>query len=452
MSQGVVYVALFVLGVVCQLAVGPRDRPGLCGALGFLTGLAVWALGALVVIASPLRYDATTATLPFAIPLAIATVLARRRWRPSRRDLAILGAWTLGFTVAVVWLCSFDASRFSPDSRNLVVAGLRLAGTGHADFEAIATRGVFQILAHSLAAFTTDDYGWALASVTGLSIGPLFAALLWRSVHPAIALLAAAVVLTTYDVTFHLFYIHTNLGAAAYLLGALGLLWRAESEQDARYLPGALVFLGAFALHRAEGALHAAVVIVVAIYPSKLPRRTLATGLALYAIPCALWYLRVAATPHALLTANVARLLAAGTLALLVGLVAIPARLRAHAPRALAVAMAIALVVAALVHPREVEATLRAMHANLLDTPLAMWGHTWWVIPALVAFAWVAPPTPHGETLAYGALCTLGMILLLGAQHPYRVGVTDSGNRLMLQVLPLALLYVTARLAPTLRR
>lgn len=452
MTQAVAYLALHLLGVAFHLGFGPRTRPGLCCALGFLTGLALWVLAALVVIVSPLRYDAVTAAAAYVVPLAVCAGFAARRWRPTRAELAVVVGYAAAFAAATAWLASFDASRFSPDSRNLVVAGLNLGDTGVAQLDQLSLRGGFQIVAHSIAVFTGDGYAWALSSVIGLSIAPILVALAARAAPLPVAALAAGVVFTTYNVTFHLFYVHTNLGAAAYLLGAFGLFWLAERDAEPAYLPGALVCLAAFSLHRVEGPIFAAIAIVVAVFPSQLPRRTLAIGLALYAVPCALWHVYLGTAPSEHLTRSIALVIAAATIGLVAAYLVVPRSLARHAPRAAAAALAIGIAAAAFVRPDAMSTTFRALHANLLDPPLAMWGHTWYVVGALAALCLLVPAPPAGRVLAYGALCTALAIVLLGVRHPYRSGVTDSGNRLALQVLPLAVLYVTVALGPHLRR
>ncbi len=452
MTQAVVYLALHVLGVAFQLAFGPRRAPGLCSALGFVTGLALWVFGALIVIVSPLRYDAVTAGIAFAVPLAICAAFAARRWRPTRRELAVVVGYTAAFAIAAVWLCSFDASRFSVDSRNLVVAGLRLGDRGVPDMEVVNVRGIFQIVAHSLAAFTGDDFAWALAPVTGLSLAPVMFAIGGRAAPRPVAALAAVAVLTTYNITYHLVYIHTNLPSAVYLLGALGLYWLAEREREPAYLPGALVCLAAFSLHRVEGPLFAAIAIAVAVFPTALPRRTIAAGLVIYAAPIALWHLHLAQSPTRHLTSTIAYAIAGGSLALIPAYLWTPAAVRRHAPRIVALALAVALAIGAFLHPEAASQTLRALRTNLLDLPLAMWGPTWYVVGALALVSLAVPAPPAGRILSYGALCTALAIVLFGMRFPYRAGITDSGNRLALQVLPLAMLYFTVALGPLLRR
>jgi hypothetical protein len=66
--------------------------------------------------------------------------------------------------------------------------------------------------------------------------------------------------------------------------------------------------------------------------------------------------------------------------------------------------------------------------------------------------SFTTPSVPHARIFSYGAVTTFLLIMVLGLSHPYRPGPTDSANRMMLQVLPLAMFYFAMKFVPLLSR
>jgi len=461
-TQSGAYLALYLLGVAFQLGFGPRRQTALCCALGFLTGLALWVVAAAVVLASPFAYGERTAIAAYVVPLVVCVVAAGRRWRPGRRELVIVAAWTAASAVLFVWLCSFDSSRFSADSRHIVSSALELPEDGSLRY--LAGKGGFHILAHSIAQFTSADYNYALSAVTGLALAPLFVVVGWRGLERlgaadvrarVLVVIAAAATVGTYNYLWHLVYIHNNLGSAVYLFAFAATFWLAELEEDTAYLPAAFLFLAGYTLHRVEAPAFAVILVLITVFPSKLPRRALTIGLAAFTISCALWYGVVLVENAPRLTDARKDQLAQVMIALLAAwLVVSRTRLRSlarHLPRALAAVFALLLVYGYFERNYEVERSADAFYQNLIVQRHHMWGYAWPAVLALWALSLTAPAPPAGHVLSYGALLAFLGVAAFALEHPYRVGPTDSGNRMMIQVLPVAMLYFSMQFLPLFR-
>ncbi len=459
MTQPVVFVALYLLGLSFHLGFGPRRQPALCCALGFVTGLALWVLCAGIALELPVPYDATTAKAAYLIPFTVCSAVTAVRWRPTPRQVAIVVAWTLASAVFYIWLASFDSSRFSADSRHIVSAGLKLPS--EKSFRYLSSKGAFQLLAHSIAKFTPDDYLYALSSATGLALAPLFIVVGWRGLDRlggrgaaprALVVVTAVATVTAYNYLWHLVYIHNNLASAVYVFAFAAMFWLAELEQDTAYLPGAVLFLIAYGLQRVEAPVFALPLAVIAIFPSKLPRRALTIAFAVFCGWFAIWYGEVVATGSERLSEERADLIALGMIAAFVTwIVASRTRWIVHArhlPRAFAAALVLLLVYGYFARHAALSKSVDALHHNLLWPRDHMWGYTWHALLGLTALSLTSPAVPSGRILSYAALLGFLMILAFGLQHPYRHGVTDSANRMVIQVVPLAMFYFAMQFAP----
>ena len=93
--------------------------------------------------------------------------------------------------------------------------------------------------------------------------------------------------------------------------------WLAELEDDTAYLPGAILFLIAYGLQRVEAPVFALPLAIVAVFPSKLPRRALTISLAVFCGWFALWYGEIVEPGSKRLTESRADLIALGMLLVL---------------------------------------------------------------------------------------------------------------------------------------
>jgi hypothetical protein len=465
-DQIALFVALYALGLSLVLAFGPRTRTALCCALAFPSGLALYVLAATFLVLSPVPYTRASAVALFAILAVPSAVAATRRWRPTRAAVTTVLAWSAGFAAFVVWLHGFDASRLSHDSSAIVHTGLRLAELEGARHALLSTKGSFHIVVHSLAYFTSDAYLWAIAPAIAGGLAALFVVLgveglralgACRPRSIALVVLAVVVLMTTYMVSFHAFYIHSNSGGALYALAFVGLWWLSELDGSTDALPVAALLLVAFVAQRNEGPVFGAILILTCVVPSALPRRALDRFVAGYCAIVAAIYLLLEGAPHFHFTEGRRRMTLALTLATGVAwLIASRtplARLRRVVPQ-LAVGGMLVLGVVAYLASASMRNSIDVMYGNTIAQRRTgqMWGSVWTVVAASFALTALLPGVRRASAFAWSAVGTLLLILLIALMHPYRMSPHDSGNRMLLQVIPLALFYLTLKAAVVLGR
>jgi hypothetical protein len=464
MTQPGFFALAYAVGLAFNLAVGPRRDALLCSALAFPCGLTLWVLGALVGVASGMDGTVSGAgALAVAGGLSAWAIVRRRErsiaWAP-------LAAYAAVFVVGAALLSTVSLAKLSPDSLQYIRLATVFARGGHLDATAaffLADRGAFTFLAYAAAGIAGVDYLYALPQVLGMAFVGLFGANTARApasegVGPRAAALAAAgvtaAVMSTYLVTYHMVYVHSNLGSALYLFGFAAPFWLAERRDDPSALAPAFLCLIAFSLERVEAPLFTALFAALAAWPSRLPRRLLAAGLAATGGVTVAWLLRLAVVIPAgdFLTPGRAVVLSVLVLAPLAGLPLarrLPRGALARLPGGLLALALIGLGLAFALRPAGMAASIGALATNLLGTETALWGYAWWLALALAALSLVTPPLAVGRGLLIGVAVALVTILLLGFfRVPYRVGMADSASRMCIHFLPLLYFLYAVRFAP----
>jgi hypothetical protein len=465
MSQALLFLAMHMVGLAIAFAWGPRRHPALCCALAFPVGLAVMVLAALVLLSVQLPYSAWTLSAAVMIPTACAVVACRRAGL-DRATLRLAAVWTAGFALVAVLLSHWNLSLMNWDSHRLVLLGGIIGREGTLEprtLNELQAFGVFQVLAHSMAAFTRRDYLYSLQPVLGISLLPILAATLWYGLGrlgvsgwrrtAGIALIALALY-SLYGFAHHLVFIHTNLGTAVYLFCFVVLFWLAEVENDPSGLPVAFLALTALAIHRIETPLVALIALVATIPTTDLPRRSITPLLAAFTALVSVWYVQLAFHVTAdgrFLTPSRCIAIAAACAGFFGWWMVADRprfqRLSRYVPALVCSAFALGLVAMFALKPDHMAKSLGHWLDGLATLP--HWGYAWYGITASVLIASLAPPPPRHRIFTVTIWLSLALTLMLSyARAPYRVALLDSANRMTIHVLPLLFFYIGLKAIP----
>lgn len=454
MRQEGLYVLMFALGLAFQVGICRQRNVWFAACLAFPTGLALTVLAAIacIVVQVELGWVKLGALLGPIAALAIHQAIVHVR--PTRREVVAAVAAIVAFAIAVVVIASVDASTYSRDSETVLERSMLLPLGDAQGVEYFRAKGTFTVVGYSLFYLTGDTYLWALAPVSALSLLGMFGAVahvfLARQTGPArrlgIALfgLAAACTMTTYMVLYHSLYVHTNLHAAVYLFAFVIALYAVLEGGDRRLLVSVALFLFTYALTRVEGYLLALIVAAIATHHlSSLSPRDASVTIGAWAVAMVLWfvYLLTLAPAAKLTDERVHQLFAVNV----VGAAALIAHDRIRPLRwmvsharwlvPLALVLAICLGLAFGVHA---SISFDVMLRNLFGEK-RMWGMSWNIIVVLLPVLLAAPRRPAERLFTDLALAVVLAMMMVGAVHEYRYGIGDSGNRMMVQVLPLVL-------------
>ncbi|MBC7975329.1 MAG: hypothetical protein H7138_10110, partial [Myxococcales bacterium] len=405
-----------------------------------------------------------------ALALVLASVWARRKRAPIDPDAQrILVGWTIGCAVVGVALTRVPLAFMSYDSHFIVMMGGTIAQDGGFAPDMLARLGdygIFTVLAQSLVGMTPESYLWALTPMIAVSTIATFAVMLdhglaelgVRRRHVWVALLTAAT-FSSFMLVRHAFYIQTNLGTAAYLFVFCSVFWWSETTGKTDALPIAFLALFAVGLHRIEGPAVGVLFAILAILPSRLPRKQIAPQLALSALAIAGWYLLLARgvsadseflTPNkCLLMASIPVVFAAYVALTGWARIGFLARIDRAAPLIVVVVLVLALIGGFAVRYELMAGSFHAWRACLLWAPY--WQGPWEAIIALGLLGLLVPAAPHRALFVVGVPAYFAVILLLVlGRTPYYVGLGDSASRMAIHLVPLAFFYFGLKFIPLL--
>jgi hypothetical protein len=434
--------------------------------LGMLVGVGLHMIVALVQVVTPLP---TTPVLTLAVVFLAPLAWWVWRWRHGV-DVSISWRAATGVVVAVVALVAalrtLHLVTWHGDSVFYVLSGATLLN-GHY-YEAMTNeffekRPLGVPALHAVAGLNGEYY---LASVTPLIAIAMVGTLIWlfrrglRAELPRLtlvvfAVLGAALLVTSNRVVFHVFYLNGHLLTGAMVLAAAGALWLLM-RGDTLVRPLVMVIVAAIStvvVTRAEGALTMLVVLAPALVVATISSRIRRLLVVWLGATMAAWFgfgIWVSWFNDEPLSASTAIQCVAGVAlvaaAPLVGrpfLDRYPRRLLNGAEASLW----LVLVCLAVASPAIAAESVTATVANQLGP--GKWALTIMAVAGLVIAVVVALNVRDSTALRFPVTTFVPMVLVIAYARDgsYRVGMYDSLNRMWMQVLPLAVLYVIVALS-----
>ena len=433
--------------------------------LGFLMGIAlhICVTGLLVVLGLP--------TLPLValggdVAVAVAALVwAVRSGRPVAVSWWRAGAVGAGIVAVVGALRGSHLVRWHIDSLQYLDAGALLAtnhyregaGTTYATKRMIGVGAI-----HEPANLIGEYY---LTAVTLLLTLAGLAAIVWilacgldGRVAPAttawFAGAAVVALVSTNRFVFHSFYLNGHVLTGMLLVAVAGCAWLMMLGR----LPVAVgvgvcvLGTGALVLTRPEGAVMAVLAVLPAVVSPSFDRRARRWVLAALGAWMVLWQAFVVAvslhdsgSPDRFAALQVV----VGAAAIVVAVAPAWALIERWSRFCvLAVEAALWLAVAAFA-VRSPDILTRSLEATWENRVAGKWGYTVFLLAALVVAAVAVFRLTYGSALRLMVTAFLPLVFVLAYVRggPYRVGHYDSLNRMWLQVLPLAAMYVAAALA-----
>lgn len=462
--------ALHFAGALMIRLVAPRTPIGFALTTGLLWGMLAYAGLALLLLSAGIPYTRTTISCA-ALPAlaALGAWMAIRRDRPpvsllhaAMASVAVVALAGLAFLTPYRFM-TMDSSALLLIGRSLAIHGgfdLSLAGAASIDFGWLSNHGALVPILQSTALFFGRDYHPELAPLTAAC---LLAAFVWYFAPGAaegalrrrtLACTALALLLSSYFVALHAFYVHNNLIAAAYLFVAVLSVWRSQVEREPQWLSVAALALLGFSLARLDSIVMGVLLVLYVASRSEFTPAIRTRFAALYCLPMLLWHLqlwRITTDAAAVMPPVRALLIVAGLAAVLLVVsfsrFAPLERFWRHAPNLALAALFTALALASARYPAEMANSMDGFFRNLLSQ--GGWAALWPGLAALAALAALTPPLPAQGVFAYilAAYLPLLQLLALARHAPYRLGWSDSGNRMFLAATPILLFWLLARLA-----
>jgi hypothetical protein len=455
-------VALQLLGASLARTALRGRQLGFCLASGLLWGISCYGVLAAAVVLTRLALGALplypTSCVAGATGLAAALALAVSQLcdgdSPLSRSRALAGqaAGAAGAALVTLFAVSFDLSTLTPDSLDMIEAGLGLArmhDPQFADVTFLGGRGLLGVLIHAPASALPFDFLWFASPLLGLSCMATMATAAWAAVRSlgrnrVVAGVAVGLgtlwLLGCYFWLYQLFYVHVNQLAGATLLLFFVAAWRSLADTDDRWIPLAGLALLAFQMVRVEGTFFAALFTAVLVLERAAAGRRARPDLWLV-LPGVAWCAVLAvAVEHRGGIVDTRRLLLMGGLllgCLPLGWLARRPRLsdqRNALPGLALGALGLALLVLVAMRPEHMIERAGVLAWNAVG--VGLWSTTWAFVPAVVLASPLLGRVPHQRfvQLALGAYF-VGLLGLTYAGY-WREGWYDSGNRMLTHALP----------------
>jgi hypothetical protein len=430
------------------------------------TGVAGYVLVALGWIAADLSFSTVTvlaATSGVAVAVASTTLWRDlRSGEPTSTAVLASAAVVVVATAAGAWLAQVvHLTRFTSDSLRYLLTAEALEQTGSPAAASVYQLRMGQLVVPLLHTGGIDaGAGYSPAIIPLLAASGLLAAgwLAWEGMERAGAsrrwrwwLLgtAAALVLTTNRVGYHIFYVNGHMTFAVVLVIGVGLGWLAVARHHWALLWPAGLMFGVLPALRPEAVIVGTLFLVPFLVEEAVPMRARWGMASPFLAATVLWdgviWPRYAADADLALLGPVrGNLLAALGVAAGLALLAAPPlrRFARWGPLALFAGLVAYLAVKTVRDPDVLRAGLAAFGANIAIEGL--WGMLWLVLPLLAVGALLVAPPPFSR-LWFAPLGSYGVALLAFAYlrgGGYRVGTGDSGSRMLLHVVLVAIVAV----------
>lgn len=451
-------------GVMALLALGVRSRLALL-ALALPLGIAIMiAMGSVQAIATLRQWPVITLVLTVLVPL-IALLVVRRRGGAAPIDVR----WALGVVAAITFLAAtftlVDRINFHVDTFEYLTIGLLLQNGSLIEgvsFFQLEKRQLALAVLHSPAGLIGEDFLVSVTPLIGVACVAMLAALAVgaarRAELPQWAIVALPIVATTAllsinRVWWNIFYLNGHLLFAMALLVLAGLSWMVATSAPLISSRAATVvqvlMITTMVVSRPEGSLVAGLAILPALLDSSralVERRVLLGGLGVSIVLWQGWLAGVTLTIAGELTRSMMGMIAAGVIAL----AAIPLLGRGWIDRhgirwlfVVEIGLWLGLIVLAVRERQVLVDSVKATWENVVVGG-GGWGPVFTVTVLLGAILVALTASKHRVHVRFAVTTFVPLVYILAylRDAAYRVAEADSLNRMIVQVLPLAIAAV----------
>ncbi len=457
-----VVAALLIGGVPLAASAGLRGPSVL--SVGFVLGSALAVtVGVLLVMiglgAPPVLVLAITAGV------GVAAGWMDRAWLLATiRQPPVLGGIGLAVVlVALLW--RWGAVNLTPDSFRYATTGALLADgrLGEATGSLLLSRGLAVPVLHSPANLIGEFH---LRSLTPLFAVATLGVLLWAiraglqharvesSTIVVVQVVAAALLMSINRFIFHAFYVNGHMFIAGWLLLLSGSIWlgTARTRSPAVVTFARCLLVAAVVLARPDGALLAGLVLLpLLMQRSETVAVRVAPLLTLGAVTLG-WNVTIARVfqQEFGVPLEVRGLVVFGAVVVIAAIVlmALPHLLPQKLQLVVEATLWAAVVVSSARRPDILKDSLRATYRNTLAGE-GGWGVSLGVLGVLVLIVLILSVDPARSALRFPvtAFVPLSLLLAFLREGAYRVGPGDSLNRMLIHLVPLAILLLASAVA-----
>jgi hypothetical protein len=431
-------------------------------ALGLIAGISLFIIFGTIQAISPVTTNPVLTITLTAVTPVIAWLIYALRGRNVGIDIRMSVIVIIGVIFAVLVLRDANLLNWHTDSFRYIMTGSIIASDNYDNVSTnLVTKRMLAVpLIHAPANLAGEWYLRSITPLLSVSMLVSMAWLVWMGLRKKIntrtivtfTVLGLLLLLTTNRFVFHTFYINGHLLFGALLVIIAGASWLLAVSKDApqkALLTLQAIAIPALVVTRPEASLVSALAILPVLLSSVIPYISKAVLLGVLGVSMVAWQLFVISvymgegidlhfSAYGLLIAGLA-------LILLIPLLRWK-RLSKNAKALLWATEGGLWLAALLVGLREPELIVRSFNATFQNVVLngGSWGVSFIVLAGLFVGLLALTRTPGQVYLRFAVTTFLPLALLLVflQEGAYRVGDGDSLNRMWMQIIPLAVVYI----------
>ncbi len=392
----------------------------------------------------------------------LALLVANMTQGSLSRDSILLGGPSLVVLTGVCFLVDLlRIVTMTPDSSYIARFGQNI---GLGNYE--ASRMVFSMwgplvpFIHSITNLLDQKLYWQYQPVLSLNLVGIVFYTVYGIIREQKAILTSCVAATllvslmalSNIFLFHVFYIHVNIISALYMYLFVFALVKMQQQPSTAYEILALLSLIAFSLVRLEAPLFAVVILLVTSFWQGWSYVVRLKLIIPFAVLFVAWYARAYfILPEApdLLTQELAiamifALVGFALFAVVSGLKILDPIVK-RTPFLTLIGLVLVSIIFTIIKPEHMLSSLKSIGRNILID--GNWGLTWYVIFFLATELYLSSRNVIERHWMFMVLVAYILLVynLAYFSDPYHPGEFDSANRLVLQALPLVVLYLSTR-------
>ena len=463
MSQVFLNVALVLVGFSVSLPLINRIPYSFLCMSAYLWGSLVWVVTCcFLLVIGAYNFPTIISLIGLIILFFIFISFHQKPFPLSNNQLVFFLAILVLFSGVSVLIQKFNYSTATVDSASRIFIGKSLVLDGFT-LDTRVNLGSFNIYAmaiQSASIFLGEQYIYSFQPLLYLSLIGIFFCLIFyshRSLQKTngyhIALLSTLFLCSGYFIVFQAFYIHDHLFTSLFFFICITSFWLAnQTNNHAWNYFGALAAIG-LSLSRVEGSVFLFVILILAIIQDQSPYRTrLLTFLPPIFIVIA-WNLAIVSEAssgvHALRPERVLLMILAYLgLAILVFFSEWNwiKKIFGYFKWMVPLGLAIIFIGFFILKPSHIWTNVANVASNMIHD--GRWGMFWYFALLLAFFSILLPKIPNEGFFRTNILSFFIILIDLGGfRSSFRLGWSDSANRMLVHIVPLLVFYLTMKYA-----
>lgn len=454
----VFYASLYIIGLIFALHFSKNVPVWFLVTTSFLWGKLIWIFCSLILLVFGFTYSLPTITLLLSILviIGVANLIQKKLYPVETNQYLIMVLGFLGVLILSYVLTQKSYVFASTDSFNLILVGRVLGQSGFQDWSIYKFTAVGLLTPVFLMSSTLfpGDFISGYQTILAVSLFVMFSVSIFiellnhtnwvTAVFGTLALNLSVLTITFIE---HAFYIHTNLTAAVFMYTAIYSFWNHLRNGSSEWLYLGCLALLAFSFTRIEGPLYAIPVIAILISIKQFKRKQLIPVISGYTLPVIAWYgyLLFSIDQYRLLTPQNILIIISLTIGLILfSIVSTVFPKPDFYPRAILGVLFLGLILTFILKPDHMVISSLNVFRNLSE--INNWGISW-LLSALFLplFLKLNTQTRENQWVAFCIISYFIIVFALGFPRvPYRLGRTDSANRLLLSLQPVFFFYIAA--------